>query len=114
MKLYFTLRSIPEFADLTSEEIRKKFRSFYLSSLNRLVNWIPVTMIAMSFVILEWYIRSGFEQFQGKPPSMWYGLLLRIVLLIFNGFFYRIIVYGIIASYAKKEGTADRISNECD
>jgi hypothetical protein len=102
MKLYITLRSIPEFANLPKVEMRRKFRFYYLQALGHWLNWIPLALISMSFVILEWYIRGDFAPIQGKTLSIWYALLLRISLFIIDSIIYRVILYGTIAVYAKK------------
>lgn len=105
MKIYTNLRSVPQFANLSKVEMRKKFRHYYLKSLERWYHWLVLFALSFSFVTLEWFIREGFQLFRLSPLSAWPILLLRIGLYLIIVFVYKIFLNGIIASYAQKDVT---------
>ena len=111
MKLYVTLRSIPQFSDLSKDELRKKYRSYYPMLLNRCETWIALGIGSMSFVALEWFIRDGFEVFHLKPFSVWLAVLFRVGLYSIVAFLYRIIFYGIIASQVNTDANSVQLTD---
>jgi len=105
MKLYITLRSIPQFSDLPKDELKKKYRYYLPMLLNHWLIWVTLGISSFSFVTLEWVIRYGAGEFQLNPISVWYAVPLRIGLYFIIGFLCRITVYGIIASRVNQDAT---------
>jgi hypothetical protein len=103
MKLYITLRSIPQFANLPKKKLRERYRTYYPKLLRHWLTWVTLGIGSMLVVTLEWFIRDGFEELQIQRISMWCAILLRIGLYLIMALLYRIVFYGIIAVYVNQE-----------
>ena len=95
MKLYFTLRSIPQFANLSKLEQRSKYLSYYKKLRGHWLVWLPMVILVTGVVVLLEFV----DDFVG----IGYALLIGIGYMFIGSIIHNGIVYSFIASYMKKE-----------
>jgi hypothetical protein len=95
MKLYFTLKSIPQFSNLTKSEMRSRHRYYFRKLRSHWLVWLPMLTLITGLVVL---LRSVDDLFGVR-----YALLIAVGYLLIASILYQGIVYGLIASHVKKD-----------
>ena len=103
MKIYLSIKSIPEFQGLPHAQRLKKYRLYYIKSFGHWGQWIGLSLAVFFIYAGMWLADVAFPRFLGIQFSGIGDFIFTIFFILLGAITYQVCVLGTIAYLAKGE-----------
>lgn len=104
MKLYLSLKSIPEFQDLSTAESLKKYQRYYIKSFFHWGQWLGLGL-AVLLISTGYWIAKVLLPTYGIQFSGFVNFSFNVLFIILSALLYQTVILGTIAHLAKGDFT---------
>lgn len=104
MKIYFSLKSIPEFQGLSQAESLKKYRVYYLKSFGHWGQWLGLGLTILFIWAGYWVAEVLFPVFFVFQLSGFVNFGMKMLFVVLAALIYQVFVLRVIAFLAKGDG----------